>query len=677
MPHIWNNIVVVTKDELVPVWFRSENTLKSTIKRYADKAYGIKKVQIGGNGRQMLISFDSLDKVIQDGLGDPRKLNHILERFYKTDGKAVDFFKRYRFDNGTGEYLDIKYQERYIINASVLQAVIALKTERESQRRTKAGTLKGVFKTLVDDVVSFNEILDKKFGVMHTLPSGEKQFKKVLSDFAGSNYESLISGKHKNQNNLKVNDLTIELLNNLFAGQSNKPTATEVHRQYESFLSGYLQVINTATGEEYQPSAFKALCANTVTNYMAQWTNKIGTHAKRSGDRQKLMAKFKPYHSLIQPKFSGSILSIDDRQPPFKMPDGNRIWFYNGIDLGSEAFTCWVPGKSKEGIIVDFYRQLVRNYATWGINLPNELEAEMSLNSSFVDSFLRDGEMFSHVRIEANNARGKRIEAYYRQLRYKHEKQRTGWLARPHAMSESNQIGGEQVPTLQYGEIVRGCLQDIEDWNNAPHSVHKELSRWEVFLKYQHPNLRPTNYAGILPYIGHKTPTSCNVGIINLNNAEFLLADDGKIALGKTLISLMQQVEGKEIDIYWLDDDHGDVLKALVFIGGKMICEAMPKPIYQRARIEQTDEDIKNRQLMSSYVATIEAFGRRQRQSIDPILIIDNTPKPSKSFVMPGLHKGFKAHEDDGQILDDHMPSDELQTVETVFPSFKSLKDRL
>lgn len=675
MPHIWNNIVVVTKEELVPVWFKSENTLKSTIQRYAKKPYGIKKVQLGGNGRQMLIDFDSLDKVVQDGLGDPRKLNHILDKFYKTDGKAVDFFKRYRFPDGT--YLDIAFQERYITNASVLKAVLALKAERESQRRTKAGSLKGLMNTLINDVVTFNEILEKKHGVKHTLPPGDKQFKTILSNFNGTNYEAIISGKHKNKNNLKVNDLTIELLNNLFAGQPDKPTATEVHRQYESFLSGYLQVINTTTGEEYQPSDFKALCANTVTGYMAQWTNKIGTHSKRSGDRQKLMTKFTPPHSLDKPKFSGSILSIDDRQPPFKMPDGNRMWFYNAIDLASEAFTCWVYGKSKEGIILDFYRQLVRNYAVWGIPLPAELEAEMSLNSSFVDTFLQEGAMFEYVRIEANKARAKRIEAYYRQLRYQYEKKRIGWLARPHALSEANQQGSEQVPTIQYGEIVRGCLQDIEDWNNAPHSVHTHMSRWEVFISMQNPKLRPTNYAGILPHIGKKTPTSCNVGIINLNNTQFLLADDGKIALGKTLIGLMQQVEGKDVDVYWLDDDQGDVLKALVFIGGRMICEAIEKPRYQRARIEQTDEDIQNRQLMSSYVSTIEAFGRRQRQSIDPIIIIDNTPKPAKAFVMPGLHKGFKAREDNGDILDDLNNTEELQTVETVFPSFKSLKDRL
>ncbi len=70
MPHIWNSILVVTKDELVPNWY-IESALKVTIHRYKDKSYGIKRVIKGGNGRQMLVAFDSLDQTIQNGLGAP------------------------------------------------------------------------------------------------------------------------------------------------------------------------------------------------------------------------------------------------------------------------------------------------------------------------------------------------------------------------------------------------------------------------------------------------------------------------------------------------------------------------------------------------------------------------------------------------------------------------------
>ncbi len=675
MPHYWNNILVVTKEELVPTFFKTATYLSVQINRFKDKNHGIKRVQVGGNGRQLLISFDSLPVEIQTRLGDPRKLTHILERYYRTDSEAVIFYANYSFLDGT--YLNDDHQRKYVVNASVLRAVLALKSEREIQRRTKSGSLSGTNKTLSDDCNSFNKVLELKHGIRHTLPENERRFIDTLKDFSAQGYESLISKKHKNNNSRKVFDNTIELLNNLFASDPVKPTATEIHRKYKLFLNGHLEIINNETGEVYQPAQFKKISDSTVKHYLARWTSKIATHAKRSGDRQVYMQKFKPYHSLVQPKFSGSIISIDDRQPPFKMPNGKRIWFYNAIDLGSEAFTCWVHGQSKEGIIVDFYRQLVRNYAEWGINLPNELEAEMSLNSSFTETFLQEGAMFNNVRIEANNARGKRIEAYYRQLRYKYEKNRAGWLARPHALSEANQQGGNQVPTVQYGEIVRGCLQDIEDWNNAPHSVHKNMTRWEVFMNTQHPNLTPTNYKGFIKHLGYHTATSCKAGIVKLNNTEFLLGEGGMISLGDKLVKLMERIEGANISVYWLDDNDNEVLKAFAYLNDTYVCELIKKPVYNKAKLEQTDDDLKARQLMSSYVSTIEAFGRSQIQTIDKVIVIDNSPKTPKSFVMRGLATSKTFSDSVGELIEENPIKDEMQTVETVYPvNKKSLIDR-
>ena len=122
---------------------------------------------------------------------------------------------------------------------------------------------------------------------------------------------------------------------------------------------------------------------------MAKWENKAATHKLRSGNRQVYMGNFKPAHQLERPAFAGSLISIDDRNPPFKDLTGKRVWFYNGIDLASECFTVFVYGKTKEGIIIEFYRQMLRNYTEWGLNIPYELEAESSLNSSFTNTFLQ------------------------------------------------------------------------------------------------------------------------------------------------------------------------------------------------------------------------------------------------------------------------------------------------
>lgn len=656
MPQEYNNILVVTSDELVPAFYNSIKTLQSTIARYRNKDYGIKRIRRGGNGGQMLVSYDSLPPEIQQCIPDPRKHANILEMFYKVDAAATQFFSEYEFEDGT--YLSMEHQEEYLINASVLKAAVLLKSAREYERRTKGGSMVGIMTSICKDVTAFNKTLQAKHNVAHNLPHSEKRFKEVFKKFSKEDGEfdfaSLISGRLKNENAKKVTDHVLQMLNDMFATQVSKPTRTEVARQYAAFLSGYVEVICQETGEVYDPKDFKNLSDNTIITYLGKWEEKIATYKIRSGDRQIFMKNFKPYHSLEKPAFAGAIISVDDRQPVFHYQDNKRMWFYNAIDLGSEAFTCWVYGKSKEGIIVDFYRQLVRNYTEWGFKLPAEIEAESSLNSSFVNTFLRPGAMFDHVRIEANNARGKRIEAYYRQLRYEYEKQREGWLARPFAQSESNQAGNQKVPVIPYNQIVDGCLKDIEDWNNSPHSVHKDKSRWEVFCEMQHPDLKPTNWKAILPHLGFMTPTSCNTGIIKLQGKEFLLGDHGQIYTGEKLINMMKLVEGRDINVYWLDDNQGQVLKAVIMSGGTIIGEAIPKPTYSRATIERTPSQEAARSTMSAYVQTIEGYMQAKASQISDMLIIDNRERTlNRKFVMPGLKSTSTTLTENAEILED------------------------
>ncbi len=107
------------------------------------------------------------------------------------------------------------------------------------------------------------------------MPDGNRQFKKVSKAFETLGYQSLVSKKHKNLNTLKVTSQTVELLNNIFAGQDYKPTATEVHRQYEAFLNGYLTVVNNRTGECYLPESFKKLSVASVVKYMGNGATKL------------------------------------------------------------------------------------------------------------------------------------------------------------------------------------------------------------------------------------------------------------------------------------------------------------------------------------------------------------------------------------------------------------------
>ncbi|QDP85227.1 hypothetical protein FNJ88_06475 [Chryseobacterium sp. SNU WT5] len=647
MPHFWNNTntVAVFPEELIPEHWKNQACLSVEISRNKSNSFGVKALQRGGGkGKKMIIDFDSLPAHIQQALGDPRKMEHNLLYFYKTDSVAVDFYTS--FTRPDGSHLNPDEQQRYITNASVMISVVKLRSKHQTERIKMGMSLKGLNTFLCEESNSFNPILLKKFSFSHNLPTHPTRFKEALNEFETPfnqwpyNFLSIIKdveGKRK-QNARIVDDITEAILNGLFANISHKPTATEIYRAYEAFLNGYAQVYNEDTGEIYDPKAFPKLSESTVALYISKWENQAATHKLRSGDRQKYMGKFKPYHQLERPKFAGSLISIDDRNPPFKDLDGKRVWFYNGIDLASECYTVFVYGKTKEGIITEFYRQMVRNYTEWGLNLPDGLEAESALNSSFKETFLQEGYMFQNVRIEANNARGKRIERYFGALRYEVEKQREGWLARPHAKSESNQMGAATVPMVPYDQIVEGAIQDLYTWNNSPHSQDPSVTRWEYFLQNQHPELKPTNWKAILPFLGYEQKSSCNTGYIKLQGKPRAIAMDGKICLGEKLINVMKAIEGKEIDIYWLDDNQGNVMKALAFYEGRFICEVQEMPKYNRAIIERTDADEAARELQSSYVASVDGFIRSQEKSLMKINIYHQPkPIPQNGFFIPGM----------------------------------------
>lgn len=694
MPHYnKENILVVTKDEVLAArdengqpFFKDWNHLKITLYRYESKTYGMKRAERGGGrGRGVTIVFDSLPSELQDAIGDPRKRQHILLDYFTIDPDAVDFFNRYRTPSGE---LKDSQKQAYITTASLLGAGLRLLVARRAEWQGKGKrTTRGLEASVCEDLHSFAPVLKRKFHREYNLPENMIRLREKLRSYGSlsgdDKYRSLIKGVFGNQHASVKTLAQVQLLEAMFMSQPHKPTPTEVANQYDAFLSGYVEIINKETGEVYNPEEYGKLSLRTITGYLSSWHSKIATYSKRAGNRQKFIADFLPGGSMLTPEYAGSIISVDDRNPPFWYVKGKRVWFYCAYDVGAQCFTAWVYGKTKEGIILDFYRNIVRNYTAWGIPLPAEIECESSLNSTFRDTMLADGAMFQYVRMEANKARGKYIERIWGKLRYGTEKTREGWLARPNALSESNQKSDEECPIIPYDEIVYNCLTDIQNWNNSLHPDQEKypgMTRWEVFTENQNPDLRQeTNWKMILPYIGYKTETSCNAGTIKLQRKEFFLGLDGQISTGETLVSLLELVEGKELDIYWLDDNEGNVLKALVYLRGgeKIVCEAILKPKFHRAKIEQTATDRENMKLVMSYIQTFSGFISRRKAEIEKVMVIDRrTEVVNNKFVIPGLEpsKHYEA-DDETEVLDDTPQKEEPDTVDTLPPEAEVLYD--
>ena len=669
MPQIWlHNKVAVDKDELVPKFWNTMNTLRSEIHRYQDKPYGIKRLQKGGNGRKLLIDFDTLPREIQEALGDPRKCDHILERYYRIEPDTVDYYHSYKRPHSG--YLTPKEQEQYIINATVMRSVLQLEQDRIIERRNQQMSIRGLANSLCGDVSSFNETLKVRFQVTHNIPANERRFKEYLKAFKMDGLYSIIKDPEGTgrQNARRVFDKEMKLIKGLFI-EDYKPTATEISRRYDAFLNGYVEVYNEKTGELYDPKEFPKLSDSTIKNYLAKWEHKIGTHKKRSGNRQTYIANYIPHHQMDLPTKAGSLISIDDRQPPFWYAKGKRMWFYIGMDIASGCITTFVYGKTKEGIIVDFYRQMVRFHAAHNLGMPIELECESSLNSSFKKTFLREGQMFRNVRIEANNAQGKIIERRFGAIRYEVEKKAPGWIARPFAKSESNQAGPGDNIIIPYDELVAARLADIEDLNNSPHHVEKHLSKWEYFLQNQHEEVNHINYKAILPHLGYRTATSCHRGYITLQGRKRAIADGGKILTGTALIEKMKVIEGKDFEVRWLDSMEGDVLKAYAYINDRFICEVKEMPRFNRAKAEQTDACREAMTLQSKYANTVIAFAQESAKEIEKVGFNDLQPKPERKFKIANL-KRFEAreeysevevlgdaHEDDQEIMYNQNPA--------------------
>lgn len=659
MPQLLGDKVAVSKSELIgPGLFPSYQALAKKLKRDENLAWGIKRITRGCNGSQLLVDYDTLPKRYQQQIPDPRVSEHILLDYYKQDKETANYYHDFKYPDG--QPLIPNTLDQLIVNAHTLKALMRLESDRKAERLNKGHHTRGVTKTLFEDVHNFTECQFKNYGVRHTLNSSYRRFKDQYNQFKAQGEISIIKDPFGNSkmNAKKRTEKTEQLLRNLLAGRTTKPTPTDVANEYEAFLAGYVDIVNKATGELYDRKEFGRIKQRAITSFLNKWDSKIGTDAKRSGNRQKLINDKIPHYSLERPVLAGSLISIDDRQPPFEYEKGKRMWWYIGIDVASEAIVAWAYGKTKEELIINFYRNLAENCAKWSVKLPAEVECESHLNSSFTNSFLKDGAMFERVTMYRNNARSKIIERFFEELRYRFEKKHIGWLARPHARNEANQSGPHQKEIIPYDKLVQQCFSDILKWNNSAAKGCK-LSRFDYFIQNQNPELVSTNYKSFMKNLAPSRKTSCNAGIIQLNRQEWLLGSNNSIATGEELINIMRYAEGQMLDCRFLKDAKGNIYRAMAYDpkNGRYICDLLTKPKGMRGFKEETPEHKAAKLQLAKYAGTVSNYMKLQKNTIEEVEVVDSRPQTISStftidefFEVPDqpqeLEKEFPAVED-------------------------------
>lgn len=576
-----------------------------------------------GLGHYALVELDSIpDRYkakIKAKYGD-MSTNILRDHFgskYTIDVKAREFYSKFRFEDGSP--LPAEHIKEYTVNASVLTAVVTLMSDTKAMRASMQSS-----KINWGEMAGAIGFYQAEFG--HTLPLSPNRFQKKVREFQKTGYESLISRKFRNQNTRKVSLQTERLILSLDS-LPQRPFNTTVAEMYNMFVRGEIDVIDPRTGEIYDPADFAdkngdplELSETTIANYLNNPKNKA-LRAKLHSTQWDFNAEYRPHHMRNSPEFAFSKISMDDRDLPRKMPNGQRVKAYYACDVASGCVIGYSYSKLKDkDLFLDCVRNMFRVIDRNGWCMPGQVEVEHHLVNKFSDGLMKAGIVFPFVRwCNPGNSQEKRAEHMNRAKKYGVEKKNHVGIGRWYAALEVNKPKIEKVydelnntykePTYSYEDIVADDLRDIQEYNNMPHPNQKKypgMSRWAVLCATQNPHLAPVDKALLYRFIGEHVKTSIRRNMYcKVNYKEYCLPDP-------QLISRLDP-RNYEVDAYYLPDSDGNVPEVYIYQNDAYIAACDRVERYNEATIEQTQKDIDAYTEQSKYVARFDAMMKEEK----------------------------------------------------------------
>ena len=569
-----------------------------------------------GLGSYALIEIATMPLRFQERIklkyGDMKEdvIRNWLGSHYHIDAKAREFYTRFRFDNG--DTLPPEHIQEYTVNASVIEAVMRAMEDATFMRKAmKAGPVNW------GELAGAISYYQAEFG--HTLPVSSNRFKKRVNDFKANGYESLISRKFMNQNRRKVT-YDIERLLLSIDAQPEQPFNTTVWEQYNMFVQGDLELYDPETGEVLNPADFTdkdgnplVLSPATVANYLNNPKNKA-LRAKLHMSQWDFNNAYRPYHLRSIGEFSLSKVSLDDRDLPRPMKDGNRVKAYYAYDVVSGAVVGYAYNRYKTTeLFLDCMRNMFQTLDRNGMYIPAELEVEHHLVSDFADGLMQAGTVFPLIRwCNPGNSREKRAEHKNREKKYGVEKRTQVGIGRWWAKLEANRPKEEKVydeknntykvKTYSYEELVADDIRAIQTFNAQPHPNQKRypgMSRWDVLCAHQNPNLAPWDKAVLYRFIGQHTETT-------IRQNTYCTVMYNQYGLPSPEIIEKLEPRNYKVDAYYLPDADGTINEVYIYQNGRYIATCKPVARYNENTAEQTEYDKAAYTEQSKYVAQFD-----------------------------------------------------------------------
>ena len=569
-----------------------------------------------GLGSYALVEIATMPLRFQERIklkyGDMKEdvIRNWLGSHYHIDAKARDFYTRFRFDNG--DTLPPEHIQEYTVNASVIEAVMRAMEDATFMRKAmKAGPVNW------GELAGAISYYQAEFG--HTLPVSSNRFKKRVNDFKANGYESLISRKFMNQNRRKVT-YDIERLLLSIDAQPEQPFNTTVWEQYNMFVQGDLELYDPEAGEVLNPADFTdkdgnplVLSPATVANYLNNPKNKA-LRAKLHMSQWDFNNAYRPYHLRSIGEFSLSKVSLDDRDLPRPMKDGNRVKAYYAYDVVSGAVVGYAYNRYKTTeLFLDCMRNMFQTLDRNGMYIPAELEVEHHLVSDFADGLMQAGTVFPLIRwCNPGNSREKRAEHKNREKKYGVEKRTQVGIGRWWAKLEANRPKEEKVydeknntykvKAYSYEELVADDIRAIQTFNAQPHPNQKRypgMSRWDVLCAHQNPNLAPWDKAVLYRFIGQHTETT-------IRQNTYCTVMYNQYGLPSPEIIEKLEPRNYKVDAYYLPDADGTINEVYIYQNGRYIATCKPVARYNENTAEQTEYDKAAYTEQSKYVAQFD-----------------------------------------------------------------------
>ena len=569
-----------------------------------------------GLGGYVLVEIATMPLRFQERIklkyGDMKEdvIRNWLGSHYHIDAKAREFYTRFRFDNG--DTLPPEHIQEYTVNASVIEAVMRAMEDATFMRKAmKAGPVNW------GELAGAISYYQAEFG--HTLPVSSNRFKKRVNDFKANGYESLISRKFMNQNRRKVT-YDIERLLLSIDAQPEQPFNTTVWEQYNLFVQGELELYDPETGEVLNPADFTdkdgnplVLSPATVANYLNNPKNKA-LRGKLHMSQWDFNNAYRPYHLRSIGEYSLSKVSLDDRDLPRPMKDGNRVKAYYAYDVVSGAVVGYAYNRYKTTeLFLDCMRNMFQTLDRNGMYIPAELEVEHHLVSDFADGLMQAGTVFPLIRwCNPGNSREKRAEHKNREKKYGVEKRTQVGIGRWYAKLEANRPKEEKVydeknntykvKTYSYEELVADDIRAIETFNAQPHPNQKRypgMSRWDVLCAHQNPNLAPWDKAVLYRFIGQHTETT-------IRQNTYCTVMYNQYGLPSPEIIEKLEPRNYKVDAYYLPDADGTISEVYIYQNGRYIATCKPVARYNENTAEQTEVDKAAYTEQSKYVAQFD-----------------------------------------------------------------------